>query len=321
MAWPTQQCIADLIASLISRIDLCHARRYESVAGCRPPVRGRHNLQLGLEPIGRGCGEVRVASLERRRRSIHVLDQIGKTLGKVTRAQSNQIGPEIGRETDFGGPNFLRVQTGTANRVERRTSLVERRCIERTTDRCTKPERGHDPDVRANSVRCKSLVVRVVVDPPAQRIRETVEWSTKDLGIPGDVMTRGTERVGLGSWCADIARPAGAVLMFFLVCSADGNRGVGWQEEREPSLDIPAIVARSERRVLRRRRAKRDGDILGEVGNIIAASEQPRLNVRTQISPRVEANGEAVLGTIGIAVDGLSSEVGWIMEFGSGVTS
>jgi len=101
---------------------------------------------------------------------------------------------------------------------------------------------------------------------------------------------------------------------------AHGNRGVGRQGESESSFDIPAIAARSERRVLRRGRAEWNRDVLGEIRDVIAARQQSGLDVRADVAASIESDRQAMLDAIRIAVYRLSGEIGGVVELGGGVS-
>src|SRR5215210_2888562 len=103
-------------------------------------------------------------------------------------------------------------------------------------------------------------------------------------------------------------------------CSHSDGRFT-WKKERHSRLHTAPIAARPECDVLRCIRPERDYDVFRQICDIIASGENARLDAGSYIPSRVESYSQAVLNTVGVAVDRLPGEVGRVMEFRRRVAS
>src|SRR5207237_10094061 len=94
------------------------------------------------------------------------------SLREVARAQPDRIATQVRHDSDVGGADLFRAEIGTANRVQRRSGLVESGRVERGANGSPQSERTEKTHVAANSVGGKTVVIRVIVDASTQRIGE-----------------------------------------------------------------------------------------------------------------------------------------------------
>ena len=133
------QLVAWLIGSLKCGIDCYHSWVDDRIAGASSPVPDGRELQLGLITVGRCCGEVGEAAEEIGRTAVHELDQIRKPLIEVAGAQSEDVGPKVGRKRNLRRTDLLGTEIGTSRREECRSQLVEGWRVESSAERSPDP--------------------------------------------------------------------------------------------------------------------------------------------------------------------------------------
>ena len=105
---------------------------------------------------------------------------------------------------------------------------------------------GNRPAVSADTIGRESIVVGIVVDAAAQRVRESLAEIAEQLGVVGRRCggTHRTNQSGLSE--RRLHRSRWSFFMFLFVSGPDRERSVGRQEECDSSLGAATIATRSE---------------------------------------------------------------------------
>src|SRR5689334_18207229 len=147
MGRPTNELVACPIGSLEERIDLGDVGVDDREARSAPPVRERCELQLALVAVGGRTGQIGETAEDIRGSAVHELDQVGEALIEIANTPSKKIGPEVGRQAEFGRSDFFGAQVWAAGCKESWSQLVECWCVERRAERRSQSQCWNHDDV------------------------------------------------------------------------------------------------------------------------------------------------------------------------------
>src|ERR1700674_5576064 len=164
------QRVTDIGSALVTRRDFGNSGIDDRVTRAATPIARRRERELRLVTVGAGTREVRVASLVSWRAAVDVLNEIREALREVHGAQPDRLCPRARRQPYLCRSSLFRPQIRTSNCIQRRPKLIERGGVERGAQGSAEPQNGKNSCVRPDPVGGESMVVRIVIYSPAQRI-------------------------------------------------------------------------------------------------------------------------------------------------------